>query len=153
MFQTNREKFICDKLGIKLKCSYLNSCNDLGERVHKIHIINNLYELGFNTKDIDYINHLTKEDYNKFVIDEFIIDTVFNRKYCMLKDIYNYDANSVKVNVAEFMCTHAKCKVILITRDFCVIPYINGTWHDTEYVLKIADRYLSKLVSRVLVFK
>lgn len=141
-----RINYICNQLGIKLKTFdphplrkeanvYTGDSEDCIVRsITKIMNVEykDVYDSLFERSRKLYITSIT---YNKIIVEE-------------LKEKYHYEIYKPRKyeTLGEFMHKHKTGRFIILLDDHS-IAYINGTWYDSDDVLKYADLLLTREIS------
>ena len=140
-----RINYICNQLGIKLRTfdphplrkevsEYIVNSEDCAIRsICKItnteykDVYNSLFERSRKL-------YITSIAYNKIIVEE-------------LKEKYHYEIYKPRKyeTLGEFMHKHKTGRFIILLDDHS-IAYINGTWYDSDDVLKFADLFLTRKI-------
>lgn len=140
-----RVNYICNQLGIKLRTfdpyplrKELNAYGIDSEDC----IVRCIAKIT-NTEYKDVYNSLI-ERAKKLYLSSFSYRKVFINE---IVEKYNFELYkfSKYVTLGEFMHSHKTGRFIILL-DGHVLPYINGTWYDSDDALKYADLFLTRKI-------
>ena len=146
-----RVDYICRQLGIKLRSF---EPNPYKEELYSKYSIEDIGDC--TIRALCRILNIKYDEAYKMMMDEasklHLPSVGYTKVFANVLDSYGYEIwiwAPEKISIAEFMHTHKRGRYALIYENH-VFAYINGTWYDSDKILKYADIELSYRLNYVI---